>query len=135
VRGGVGLFRSMTLLACLAVAATAAAQFGHPLKGSWSGDWGPNKNDRTRVLIEIKWDGKELTGTLNPGANATPLQKLTLNPETWAIHFEADGKNNAGAAVRYVVDGKLENIGAYQRFITGTWMQGSTKGDFKITMN
>jgi hypothetical protein len=130
----VGL-RLVTLLACLAVAATASAQFGHPLKGSWSGDWGPNKNDRTRVLIEIKWDGKELTGMLNPGPNATPLQKLMLNPETWAIHFEADGKNNAGATVRLVVDGKLENIGAYQRFITGTWVQGSTKGDFKITMN
>ena len=132
---GVGLIRAVTLLACLAVAATAAAQFGHPLKGSWSGDWGPNTNDRTRVLIEIKWDGKELKGTLNPGADAAPLQNLTLNPESWTIHFEADGKDKAGKTVRFVADGKLENLGAYDRFITGTWLQGSTKGDFKVTMN
>ena len=132
---GVGLFRVVTLLACLAVAATAAAQFGHPLKGSWSGDWGPNKDNRTHVLIEIKWDGKELTGTLNPGPDATPLQKLTLNPDAWTIHFEADDKDKAGKTVHYVVDGKLENLGAYDRFITGTWTQGSTKGDFKVTMN
>ena len=132
---GVGLFRSVTLLACLAVAATAAAQFGHPLKGSWSGDWGPNKNNRTHVLIEIKWDGKALTGTLNPGADAAPLQNLTLNTDTWTIHFEADGKDKAGKAVRYIADGKLANLGAYDRLITGTWLQGSAKGDFKVTMN
>ena len=132
---GVGLVRVVTLLASLAVAATAAAQFGHPLKGTWSGDWGPNKDNRTHVLIEIKWDGKALTGTLNPGADGAPLQNLTLNTDTWAIHFEADGKDKAGKTVRYVADGKLENIGAYDRFITGTWMQGSTKGDFKVTMN
>jgi len=125
----------LTLLACLAVAATAAAQFGHPLKGSWSGDWGPDKNDRTHMLIEIKWDGKALTGTLNPGPDGAPLQNLTLNPEGWTIHFEADGKDKAGRTVRYVADGKLENLGAYDRFITGTWMSGPTKGDFKVTMN
>ena len=130
-----GLIRLLTLMACLAVAATAAAQFGHPLKGSWSGDWGPNKNDRTRMLIEFKWDGKALTGTLDPGPDGVPLQNLTLNPEGWVIHFEADGKDKAGKTVRYVADGKLENLGAYDRFITGTWMQGSSKGDFKITMN
>ena len=132
---GVRLLRSVILLACLAVAATAAAQFGHPLKGSWSGDWGPNKNNRTHMLIEIKWDGKALTGTLNPGADGVPLQNLTLNTDTGAIHFEADGKDKAGRTVRYVADGKLENLGAYDRFITGTWSSGSTKGDFKITLN
>ena len=131
----VRLIRLMTVLACLAVAATAAAQFGHPLKGSWSGDWGPDKNDRTHMLIEIKWDGKALTGTLNPGPDGAPLQNLTLNPDDWTIHFEVDGKDKAGRTVRYVADGKLENLGAYDRFITGTWMSGSTKGDFKITMN
>ena len=131
----VRLFRLVSVLACLAVGATAAAQFGHPLKGSWSGDWGPNKDNLTHVLIEIKWDGKALTGTLNPGPNAAPLQKLTLNPDAWTIHFEADGKDKSGATVHTSVDGKLENLGAYERFITGTWTQGSTKGDFKVTMN
>ena len=93
---GVGLFRSVTLLACLAVAATAAAQFGHPLKGSWSGDWGPNKNDRTHVLIEIKWDGKALTGTLNPGADGAPLQNLTLNTGHLGHSFRGRRQRQSG---------------------------------------
>jgi hypothetical protein len=37
-----------------------------------------------------------------------------------------------GAASKVVADGKLENIGSYNRTITGTWMQGNTKGTFKL---
>jgi hypothetical protein len=129
------LIHSALILACLAFAATASAQFGHPLKGSWSGDWGPDKTNRTRVLLDIGWDGKALSVVINPGANAVSLPKTTINYDTWAVRFEGDGKDRAGAAVHYVIDGKLENLGAYQRFITGTWTQGSAKGDFKLTRN
>jgi hypothetical protein len=127
--------RVIVTVACLACAITASAQFGHPLKGSWSGDWGTSKDSRTRVLVDINWDGKTLTGTINPGPAGATLQKATLDPETWAVHLEADGKDQSGNTVHYVIDGKLENLGAYQRFITGTWIQGSTKGDFKLTRN
>ena len=130
-----GLIRVVMLSACLAAAATAAAQYGHPLKGTWSGDWGPTKDNRTHVLLDIRWDGKALAGTLNPGPTAAPLQKLTLDADAWTIHFEADGKDTSGVVVHFVVDGKLENIGAFQRSITGTWTQGPVKGDFKVTRN
>jgi hypothetical protein len=129
------LFRTCVLAACLAVASTAAAQFGHPLKGSWSGDWGASKENRTRVLVDLNWDGKALSGTINPGPNGVTLQKITVDPQTWAVHFEGEGKDRSGSNVRYVIDGKLENIGAYARFMTGTWTQGAMKGDFKLTRN
>jgi len=128
------LFRFVTVLAVLAVAATASAQFGHPLKGSWSGEWGPNANTRTHVVLDFNWDGKVITGALNPGANAVAL-KTTFEPATWTVHFEGDGKDDKGAMVHIVIDGKMENIGAAARFITGTWMQGSQKGNFKVTRN
>ena len=117
------------------IAAPASAQFGHPLKGSWSGDWGPTKENRTRILVEMNWDGKAISGVINPGQNGVPLQKATLDSSTWSVHLEAEGKDATGKAVRYVIDGKLENIGAYQRFITGTWTEGVKKGDFKIVRN
>ena len=129
-------FRVVTVLAFVvltAMAATAFAQFGHPLKGTWIGDWGPNKDAQTHVVIELHWDGKAFTGTINPGASGVPIKNATLDAPTWAVHFEADGKDRAGNAVRYVIDGKLDNIGAFARFITGTWTQGSVKGAFKIT--
>jgi hypothetical protein len=130
----VARFQLLGLLVTL-IAVPAFAQFGHPLKGSWSGDWGQAKENRTRILLEMNWDGKEISGVINPGPNAVPLQKATLDPSNWSVHLEAEGKGPAGQPVRYVIDGKLQNIGAYQRFITGTWTEGSKKGDFKIVRN
>ena len=121
--------------ASLLIGAVASAQFGHPLKGSWSGDWGPDRTTRTRVLIEIQWDGKTLSGAINPGPTGARLPVATLNPDTWGVHLEADGRDRSGKTVHYVIDGKVENIGAYQRFITGTWREGSTQGDFRVTRN
>jgi hypothetical protein len=117
------------------MAASALAQFGHPLKGSWSGDWGTDKQNRTRILLDVNWDGKAITGTINPGQNGVALQTATLDPSTWAVHLEAEGKDAAGKPVRYVIDGKLENIGAYQRIFSGTWTEGGKKGDFKLVRN
>jgi len=51
----------------------------------------------------------------------------------WIVHFEGDGKDSKGAAVHYVADGKIENIGLYNRSIVGTWVSGTTKGTFKLT--
>src|SRR5512138_1260395 len=128
-------FRFFIAFMVLALASSASAQFGHPLKGTWSGDWGTGANARTHVVLEFDWDGKAVTGSINPGANGVPFKTATLDPATWTVHVEADGKDAGGATVHYVVDGKMQNIGAYARFITGTWTQGATKGDFKITRN
>jgi hypothetical protein len=123
--------RFLTLMAAaLTLATPALAQFGHPLKGTWIGEWGPNKE---HVVVELKWEGNAITGTINPGANGIPLKVATFDAPKWTVHFEADGKDRGGNAVHFVIDGKVENIGAYARFITGTWTQGSVKGDFKIT--
>jgi len=123
--------RFLTLMAAaLTLATPALAQFGHPLKGTWIGEWGPNKE---HVVVELKWDGNAITGTINPGANGIPLKVAIFDAPKWTVHFEADGKDRGGNAVHFVIDGKVENIGAYARFITGTWTQGSVKGDFKIT--
>jgi hypothetical protein len=131
----VRLFRPAMLLACLAVAAAASAQFGHPLKGTWSGDWGVGTGNRTHVLLDIRWDGKALSGTINPGPSAVAVQKLMLDPDTWTVHLEGDGKDKSGAAVHYVIDGKVENLGSPRRVMTGTWAEGSAKGTFTVTRN
>jgi hypothetical protein len=130
-----GYFPAVVLAACFALVVTTAAQFGHPLKGSWSGDWGPDKTRRTRVLLQMNWDGKTITGAINPGPNAIPLTRATLDPDSWTVRLEAEGKDAAGRTVRPVIEGKLENIGAYRRVLSGTWTEGGTKGDFRLVLN
>jgi len=125
----------VAILIVLVVVAPASAQFGHPLKGTWSGDWGPSKDKQTHVVLEFNWDGKTITGNINPGPRAVPFQKAELDPANWMVHIEGQGKDASGAAVRYVIDGKLENIGAYQRVLSGTWVQGGEKGTFRVVRN
>ena len=125
----------ITCLVCLLIAGTAGAQYGHPLKGTWSGDWGTSKDNRHRVLVELNWNGKELTGAINPGPDAVPLKTATLNPSNWTVRLEAEGRSESGRAVRYHIEGKLENLGSYYRLLSGTWTQGEEKGDFKLTRN
>ena len=129
-------FPSMAVVASvLLVAASAWAQFGHPLKGTWSGDWGPTKDKQTHVVLEFNWDGKAITGNINPGPKAVPFQKAELDPSTWTVHIEGTGKDASGAPVHYVIDGKMENIGSYQRVLSGTWIQGTDKGTFRVVRN
>ena len=121
------------LLACLAIGGSATAQSalnegqGHPLKGTWLGEWGPDKTHRTLVLIDMDWDGKVVTATLNPGPEAVRFTKAELNHDNWTVHLETS------TGVRYTIDGKILNLGSARRSIGGTWMQGNQKGDFKIT--
>jgi hypothetical protein len=136
-----GTVRLVSFLTCLGIAAAALAQFGHPLSGTWSGDWGANKDKRERLLVQMHYDGKQVVGAINPGANGVPLKTVTVtpgdeaNPGIWTIKIEAEGKDASGKAVAIVADGKLENLGSPNRVMTGTWSQGGVKGTFRLTRN
>jgi hypothetical protein len=125
--------RLSCVFAFLTGAAVLVAQEGHPLAGSWHGAWGPNAKDRTDITVIMQWDGKEITGMINPGADVIKIQKASLDPNGWQVHFEGDAKDRSGAVVHMVADGKIENVSNIRRTITGTWVQGPVKGDFKVT--
>jgi hypothetical protein len=114
-------------IAAAALSTLAFAQEGHPLTGTWHGEWTPAPGQHTRIVMFMKWDTKNIVGTINPGPKSIPLKVVTLDADKWTVHFEGDGKEHVSA------DGKLENIGSYNRAITGTWTQGAAKGDFKLT--
>jgi len=116
-------------LACAMFAAFAFAQEGFPLKGTWHGDWGPSTAQRTPIVMFLNWENKKITGTVNPGRNSYDLKTATLDADKWMVHLEGDTKDGQ----HVVADGKLEDIGSYNRTITGTWTQGGTKGTFKLT--
>jgi hypothetical protein len=120
-------------LACLGAVAPVIAQEGHPLKGSWIGTWGPSQNHSNDIIVILNWDGKAITGTINPGTDDLVVKNATLNPEGWVVHLEADAKDKAGNAITYVIDGKIENLPQAQRSIVGTWKTQRENGPFKIS--
>ena len=118
----------------LALLAPMHAQEGYPLVGTWYGDWGPTPQQRHDVTVVMTWDGKAIGGTIDPGPDAVPFKTATLDSSTWTVHVEAERPaKGAAAAVRYVIDGKLANLGSYNRTLSGTWTSGGAKGDFKLT--
>jgi hypothetical protein len=131
------LLRAAIVAVTLVVPFVAQAQFGHPLKGQWSGQWGP-ANNSTRLLLDLHWDGKEITGVINPGVEAATIKSVTFDytdPSAWGVKLTAEGKDKAGKPVQITVDGKLENIGAYARLFHGTWIEAGKKGEFTVTRN
>ena len=121
-------FAFLSLVACLVMVVSALAQ--DALSGTWSGDWGPSPGDRNDVTLQLKWDGKALTGNVTGGTNVSSpiaLQKTTYDAKTGAVHMEAEA-NSRGRMVHYVIDGKVD-----KNTMTGTWNHDNRKGDFKIT--
>jgi hypothetical protein len=107
----------------------AGADFGqgHPVKGSFVGEWGPNANTRDGLLVLMDWDGKSITATINPGPEGIPITRAELNPKDWTLHVEG----GTGAA-RVVLDGKFENLTWLARSLAGTYTRGNRRGTFKI---
>jgi hypothetical protein len=126
--------RFVSMLGIVMLAGSALAQQGHPLSGAWFGDWGPSATHRNDIRLVMNWDGKAVSGVIGVGPDAIPLKNITLNSakQQWTVRFEFDAKDEKGTVIRYIADGKLENIGSYNRTITGTWSHGNVKGDFKI---
>ena len=119
--------RLALLLGCFG-ACVAVAQQGHPLVGTWTGDWGTSANQRNQLTFVLNWDGKSVTGLINPGPDSIPIVSVFVDPTNWTVRIEADTKDKGHISA----EGRLADIGSYHRTLSGTWSQGSAKGDFKI---
>ena len=116
---------------CLGAASSAFAQEGHPLTGTFSGDWGSAAGPRNHVTLVMKWDGQNVTGIVNPGPNSAPLN-VSVDYATWVVRIQAETKDATGRPVRIEAEGKLEEMGSARRRLVGTWRQGETSGNFRV---
>jgi hypothetical protein len=120
-------------LLCVGLGVAALAQQGHPLTGTWSGDWGPAPTQRNALTLVLNWDGKNVTGVINPGPDSIPIASVYVDVTNWTIRIEADAKDQAGKPAHIAAEGRLEDLGSYHRKLSGAWSMGATKGDFKVT--
>lgn len=120
------------LLACLVIGVPTFAQqrsAADPISGTWTGDWGPSAADRNQVTVDLKWDGKVLTGVVKTANRPeVALSNSTFDATTRTVKMEAEAKNQSNATIKYVIEGKLEGT-----TMTGSWNHDNRKGDFKLT--
>src|SRR5215510_13597413 len=89
------------LVSCCVLASCArseGSQEGGDPTGTWVGDFGPAFYDRNTISVELHWDGKELTGQIQPGVQggrmyrnfpAFPIENGSFDSNTGTLRFEA----------------------------------------------
>ena len=110
------------------------AQEGHPLSGTWAGDWEGPGGRRTHLTVVMSWDGKAVTGLVNPGPDAVPLTQVVVDWATWTLRIQGERTDAAaGKPVTLRAEGRLEDIGSSRRRIVGTWTEGDVTGPLALT--
>jgi hypothetical protein len=125
------LARILMLIACLGLSATLLAQTGHPAKGSWSGNLVSAASETSRIRLLINAHNGELSGTVNPGRNASEMTVVELDPSNWSLTIRATLPQGD-----LLLEGTLSNLGSWtNRKYRGNYTLGSQKGSFDITLN
>ena len=122
---------TLCALVFIGLLAAPLAQECHPLVGTGHGTWGPNATQRNDVTLVLEFDGKAITGIMNPGLDSVRFEKVTLEPVNWSVHFEATPKGARPTPI--VIDATIKDVTNRHRSLVGTWTQGTTKGDFKVS--
>ncbi len=112
---------------------SSAAQEGHPLTGTWLGTWESNDVHGESVFIVLDWDGKSITGMINPGTDDIPIKSASLDPDGWVVEIEADAKDAAGKTIHYTIEGQIEHLELPNRSIVGTWKSERGKCAFNVS--
>jgi|SRR5687767_6046632 len=128
----------LVVAAAVVIAVSAQAQEGHPLAGTWYGEYTTGKQ-ATDLTVIMKWDGKSVTGLINPGPNSKPLAAvgMDITPGKPAAQGERSSAIPPVFKVRFDVDGMtfegtLKNPVAGNRQLTGTWKRANQSGTFQI---
>lgn len=106
-----------------------SAQEGHPLSGTWQGEWG-NNQFLTLILV---WDGSKITGISNPGPTTMDVGEVVLDSGQWAVTIETDLKDEANQITHFSASGRLDNIGSPLRTITLQYRSGRDSGTFTLS--
>lgn len=110
------------------VANILSAQEGHPLTGSWSGErMVDGKASRVLLVMELQRD-QLITGYVLENGKKSALHDVVLGIDSWSVTFALDKG--------YQVTGAIGELGSQTlRTISGTWTDGTSKGDFHVTIN
>lgn len=128
-------YPAMALIALIVIpAGTAVAQQGHPLAGSWHGEWGPpESDDHMDLTVIMDWDGSAISGIVNPVTDRSEVQNARLDSSDWSVRFEVDVADASGETRHCVANGRLDRLGSDRRTLEGTWTCGDLEAEFRLT--
>jgi len=104
----------------LMAAAMVHAQEGFPLDGTWRGQRQAGTEAPVTIVMVLQWDGNKVSGVIDPGPKAIKIAQAELIPQGWQVKIQAH--TPAGEAISFT--GVIGKLGAYDRTISGTWLEG-----------
>ena len=119
------------LFLCIFIAtSTAFAQEGHPLSGTWTGDWGrqPGTTNPHHAGLELGW--RQSHRSPEPGTRSAPLKRFRRLLELVRAN-RCGSKDAAGKAIRIEAEGKLEETGLPPPQAHRNVASGRLTGNFK----
>jgi len=119
-----------TLLVACAILLGPATANGHstakapdPVSGVWVDQKDP------AAVLNLTLDTKGgVTGTVGTPKGPAPIENGTYSAKTGALKLEGKAKDQTGAAMAYVIEGKIA-----KGIATGTWQFGNAKGNFTMS--
>ena len=98
-----------------------------PLTGTWTGSMGPDDTQQQSIKVEMKYDGKTITGVVTGPQYPGDIKTGTFDAATGALKFEVVVRNDDKTVVHF--EGKVEKTAA-----SGTVaFDDKRKGVFKMT--
>jgi hypothetical protein len=143
------LVRGFLIVASVAsLVVPGLAQEGHPLEGTWYGDFGTT-GVRHDLTVLLDWSDGQITGVVHPGPNQVAIdsavleitpgvpapegqQSTTGTPPRFHVRFEVDAPDGNGGTDSFVFEGEIFNPVAGNRRIAGTWSCGGESGSFQM---
>jgi hypothetical protein len=122
--------RTLLILCCvMLIAGTPGAQPAKTdvISGTWTGSIGPNDTERQPVTVTLKFDGKNISGTVTGPPNPGKIDKGTYDAASGALKFEVVVQDESKTVVSFA--GKVvKNTAA------GTLtFKGGKQGTFTLT--
>jgi hypothetical protein len=117
---------ALALLFATSAFAQGGGRAGDPVSGKWGSDGA--------TYLELQYNGEgSVTGTTiwrmgKDHEERAPITKGMFDSETGALKLFGEVKNRSGKVVKYVVDGRV-----VKEVVSGTYMVGDDKGEFRFT--
>jgi hypothetical protein len=121
-----------TLIICTALlfvghAAGQPKAAADPLTGTWTGSMGPDDTQQQSIKVEMKYDGKTITGAITGPQYPGDIKTGTFDAATGSLKFDVIVRNDEKTVVHF--EGKVEKTAA-----SGTvTFDDARKGVFKMT--
>lgn len=121
--------RVLLMSLALSAAALVHAQEGFPLDGTWRGQRQAGNEAPVTIVMVLQWDGKTISGVIDPGPHSVKITRAELIPDGWRVRIETHTPK--GEAISFT--GVIGKLGAYDRTITGNWIEGGRSYRVRMT--